>query len=364
MADHMQLLSFDNFAQRVLYRYAYIFADFHPLASGDVPVEAQRAFYDFCGAVLRGIANDPTLLGLSVDHPDQWLPPHHVMSMYPDVYKVRNAAQKAANELSNLVYTAGLLGVYGSGTLTMAVNSVPQMTAKTLGILLALLERFGMHVEKSNDMLTFTMPTCPEALATWPLLAKQCSTHPGGEKEYAVRCMLWMHDEDDTYFLERLKTLLGLDDGFFAYVAEKYTANGYRKRMSVNEYGANYTYAKGVGGLNIEYSTLWPTVRFVNLTSIGVKATLEHANELEKDIKGQLIRFCKPCNDCLGCTKSGKNKQFTVVVLHDGQNHRLCPEFVQMEWYNNDISRDKIDFMLELNELQERYGKNWKKTQK
>jgi len=41
--------------------------------------------------------------------------------------------------------------------------------------------------------------------------------------------------------------------------------------------------------------------------------------------------------------------------------HRLCPEFTQIEWYNSDISKEKIDFMLELNELQERFGKNWRK---
>ena len=78
-------------------------------------------------------------------------------------------------------------------------------------------------------------------------------------------------------------------------------------------------------------------------------------------IKRQIVQFCKPCNGFMGCTKGGKNKQFSVTVHLENGEHRLCLEFVQMEWYNGDISTEKIDFMLELNELQERFGKNWKK---
>jgi len=103
-------------------------------------------------------------------------------------------------------------------------------------------------------------------------------------------------------------------------------------------------------------------VRFVCNTTIGVKAALEHADELSDDIIRLLVRFCKPCDDCMGCTKGGKNAKFTVTVRSDGEEHRLCPQFAQMEWYNSNISRDKIGFMLEFNELQEKYGKSWKKT--
>lgn len=40
MAENMQLLSFDNLAQRVLYRYAFTFAEFVPIESEAVSVEA------------------------------------------------------------------------------------------------------------------------------------------------------------------------------------------------------------------------------------------------------------------------------------------------------------------------------------
>ena len=123
----------------------------------------------------------------------------------------------------------------------------------------------------------------------------------------------------------------------------------------------NCKYAKEVGGLSIEYNTLWPTVRFLNMTSIGIKAILEHADELDEHLKQLLVRFCKHCNDCMGCTKGGKNKQFDITINAGGTDQRLCPQFMQMEWYNGDISTDKIDCLLDFNELQERYGKNWKK---
>lgn len=46
MAENLQLLSFDNLAQRVLYRYAFTFADFVPIKSDIVSTQAQRAFYE------------------------------------------------------------------------------------------------------------------------------------------------------------------------------------------------------------------------------------------------------------------------------------------------------------------------------
>ena len=124
MADNMQLLSFDNLAQRVLYRYAFIFADFVPLESDAVSAEAQRAFHGFCGALVRGIADDPAILGLPVDHPDKWLEAHHVLNMYPELYKVRNLCQKAFNELSGLLFTSGLRGKHLDGRLTVSIGDL------------------------------------------------------------------------------------------------------------------------------------------------------------------------------------------------------------------------------------------------
>lgn len=107
-ADSLQLLSFDNLAQRILYRYAFVIADFTPMDSNAVSVEAQRAFHAFCGELVRGIAADPALLGLPTDCPDQWLQANHVMSMYPELYKVRNLCQNAFGELGGFLFAAGL----------------------------------------------------------------------------------------------------------------------------------------------------------------------------------------------------------------------------------------------------------------
>jgi len=74
----------------------------------------------------------------------------------------------------------------------------------------------------------------------------------------------------------------------------------------------------------------------------------------------QLVGFCKPCSDCKNCTKGGKNKQFAVMVPLGADECRVCPKFVQMEWYNRDISMEKIEFLLELNERQEKYGEKKK----
>jgi hypothetical protein len=357
----MQLLSFNNLAQRVLYRYAYSFADFIPIESNAVSVDVQHVFHKLCESIVRIIADDPTIIGLSIERPDEWMIAHDVMSRHPELYKVRNDCQKAFVDLSFFLFSAGLYGEYRNGELTVRQSDLPKCTSKTLTTYTKLFINFGLHLKKENETISFEFPKCPEALASWHLLSAKCSAFPDNKRDQAVRFMLWMHSGDGMYFLERIRILLGLDIDLFAYITDKYQSKGYHAQYSINEYTTNYIIKKDVGGLCIAYATLWPTVRFVNETSIGIKAALEHANELDDIIKHQLVQFCKPCNNCMVCTKGGKNKQFTITVQDGGKEYRLCPEFVQMEWYNSDISTEKIDFMLELNELQEQFGKNWKK---
>jgi len=363
MPDKMQLLSFDNLTQRILYRYTFTFADFVPIESDAVSVDAQRTFHDFCGSVVRGIFDDPSLLGLLTDHQDAWLE-HGLLNMYPTIYKVRNMTQKAFCDLSGFLFAAGLHGKIYDERFIVRQDDLPKLTGKMLMLYIKLFERYGMFMEKDDGKLSFLFPDCQDIFTAWRLLAEKCGTFQDRPKEQAVRFMLWVHNDDATYFLERIRILLGLDEGFFNYIAKKYQTNGYKAKFVINEYGTHCLYSKDVGGLLIGFFTLNRTVRFVNDTCIGIKKALEHADELNPDIKRQIVQFCKPCNDCMGCTKGGKNKQFSVTVHIENGEHRLCPEFVQMEWYNGDISTEKIDFMFELNELQEKFGKNWKKMKR
>jgi len=364
MLDSMQLLSFDNLAQRVLYRYAFSFADFVPIESYTVSIEAQRSFYDFCASVVRGIADDPTLLGVSTEHPDEWLGAHECLNMRPGLQKVRNECLKAFNGIAGLLFAAGFCGELQNGQLVVRRSDLPKLTGKSLAIYLKLVAQYGLLSESQKDYLLFAYPKSPDALTAWKLLAETTlgSDNPNNNKdELWPRFILWFHNNDGTFFLNRIQKLLGLDDDFFEYISNKYLSSDYSAKLVVDQYRTSCVFIKNVGGLSIEYATLSPTVRFVNYTCIGIKAVLEHADEMDDDIKPQLIKFCNPCNNCMGCTKGGKNKLFAVSVHFKDKEHRLCPQFVQMAWYNNDISREKIDFMLALNELQERYGKNWRK---
>jgi len=187
----MQLLSFDNLAQRLLYRYAFTFADFVPVGSDKVTVEAQRAFYDLLGSIVCGIANDPATLGLSTAHPDEWLSAHDVMNRHPEMYKVRNDCQKAFNDLSGMLFTAGLCGEVRGGRLAVNRGDLPKLTAKTLGTYKKLLEGYGLLMEIGEEALSFDFPACPEALAAWGCsrlsaanlrttnVTRECGSHSG-----------------------------------------------------------------------------------------------------------------------------------------------------------------------------------------
>ena len=358
MADTLQLLTFDNLAQRVLYRYAFGFADFSPIASDAVSVDSQKAFYEICKSIVQSLVDNPEILGLSTAHPDQWIAAHETLNMFPEVYKVRNDCQKAFVGLSYFLFCAGQFGICSDTCLTVKKADLPKMTAKQLGIYTQLLGHSGIVMEDGGDTLSFEIPAKPGALAAWKLLAAVYAKKQVDHR--APYFILWIYDNDGTYFLERVRQLLQLENDFFHKVNEAYRAKGYNVAFKVDEYRISVIYSKNVSGLCIEFCTLWPTVRFVNQSSIGIKSILEHAADCEDDFVRQLLRFCHPCTDCMGCTKGGKNQPFTVSIRLNNQDHRVCPGFVQMEWYNQDISMEKTQFLLELNELQEKFGKKKK----
>ena len=356
-SDSMQLLSFTSTAHRVLHRYIFSFADFLPIESDTVSADAQQVFYEFCKSIVQNIADTPTRLGLSVDLPDQWLGAHDTMNMYPDIYKVRNDCQKAFVDMAHFLFCAGQFGVCKNSQLTVTKTDLPKMNGKQLGLYRELFSNHGLMMTAHTDALSFEFPSNPHALSAWKLYSEISANEQTRPRDRALGFILWMNGNDGSYFLERIRSLLDLEECFFQRAAEAYRAKGYDAAFRIDEYRTIIAYSKAVSGLSIEFSTLWPTVRFVNESSIGIKATLEHADGLEDEMLGQLIRFCKPCNDCMGCTKGEKNRQFTVVLQHDNDEYRVCPEFVQMEWYNRDISMEKIEFLLALNELQEKFGK-------
>jgi hypothetical protein len=358
MPNKMQILTFENLAKRVLYRYAFAFSDFVPIATDKVSIDAQRQFYELCRSIVSVLADNPKALSLSTEHPDEWLDAGMVLNMRPELYKVRNECQKTFIELSRLLYAAGIHGKLHKNRLSTPISVLPKLTGKKLSVFIKYLEQFGFTICENNESLSFEYIQNPEIFTTWQILAAMCSKKP---KNQETMFMLWHHHNEYMFFFDRLKKLLGLDNEFFEYVDKSYQNKGYRIEFGVDEYTVNCWYSKDIGGLLIAFSTLAPTVMFSSLSCIGIKAILEHAEELQAGIKEQLISFCKLCNNCKNCTKNGKNKQFTIIVNHNGKNHSLCPEFVHMRWYNDDISKEKIDFLLEFNELQEKFGKNWKK---
>ena len=356
----MQLMSFESTAQRVLYRYLFSFADFSPIESA-AGVDAQKAFYAICKPIVQSVAGKPEWLGLPTALPDQWLGAHETLNMYPELYKVRSDCQKTFVDLACFLFCAGQMGHCEDERLVVKKTDLPKTNAKRLGMYKELFGHSGILMTDGGDVLLFQIPSSPDALSAWKVRAALCAEKKAHPREQALLFMLWIYEHDDSCFLERIRVLLGLEEDFFHKVAKAYRQKGYDVAFKIDEYKTSVTYSKNISGLSIEFATLWPTVRFVNRSCIGIKAILENAAECDGEFVRQLVQFCRPCTDCMGCTKGGKNRQFTVGIQIDHNEHRVCPEFVQMEWYNGDISMDKIEFLLALNELQEKYGKKQQK---
>jgi|GEM_PF-1807592 len=359
MSDLMQLFSFSSTAHRVLYRYRFSFTDFSPIESDTVKLDVQEAFYDVCKSIVHSIADNPNILGLPTMLSDKWLNAHEILKDCPDVYKVRSACQKAFVDLACFLFYAGQLGTCEDDFLVVNKHDLPKTTGKVFNIYKELLSRSGLMVADRGDTVAFKTPSNPNMPAAWKSLAAACAERPGHAREQALSFILWMHvpDDDGSYFLERIQHLLDLEEGFFHKAAEMYRSKGYDTAFKIDEYKVSVTYSNGISGLSIEFSTLWPTVRFVNLSCIGIKVILENAPACDDNFVRQLAHFCKPCTNCMVCTKGGKNKPFTTEIQLGHNKHHVCPEFVQMEWYNQDISIHKIEFLLTLNELQVKFGR-------
>ena len=354
MTDNMQLLSFDCLARRILYGYEFCFADFAAVDSSEVSVESQKGFYDLCKSIVHGLYVDPTLLALSVDDPDAAFHSHECGNSRPDVTKRIKSITKALNAFYEVLYLSGLSGVFADGRLVVRLkeNGIAVKAAH-----IKCLEHFGFVIKADKVTAEFSYPAQPDIIGAWMLFAKKCSANARSLHTFIHLA----HDCDYTYLLRHIAPLIEVDDAFFDYITDKYLSSGYTPAPSDDIHCINFILKKDVGGINICFNPLWPTVRFVVFSCIGVKAILENIDDIDINITRLLVKYAHKCNDCMGCMKGGKSSKFTVTVTVDGEEYRLCPQFFQIEWYNKDISKEKIDYLLEFNELQEKYGKSWKK---
>ena len=332
-----------------MYRFEFCFADFQMIASDDVTVKTQRKLHELLAAVVHGIYENPLLIGLDTGIADEYLHPHETLNARPVFYKNVKKIWGTALEFFDSLLQFGLRGKFSSNHLTVDSLKLKRIYAECL-------EHFEFVVEGKSRAWSLAYPECPEILGALKLLSAACGPD-------VLRFSHYVPDGDYWYMAKRIEALLMLEDGFFDSVVRKYSEKGYGKTCKEDFFRMCLMCRKNVGGLSIEFTTtMGPTVRFVNCTCIGIKAALEHAHEIDDTTKRQLVKFCKLCNNCMGCTKGGKNKPFTVAVPLSGNESRLCPEFVQMEWFNSDISKEKIDFLLALSEMQECYGKSRKKA--
>ena len=264
------------------------------------------------------------------------------------------------------MYTAGLNGQVVNDTLVVE-SSMTKPKAKT--IYLDYMKLLGFVIEKSKSQIVFSYPNAPDILNAWKLLAEVSNdfgkTTPweNGTLFNFVACV---YDGDYMYWLDRSNDLLGAAPGFLRSVFQNYKDQGYSLMiygsLSANEFDMVCTTKKEVSGASFSYRTREKDAYVYKPSNyIGLKAILEQYDTLTEEMKNFLATTCKQCDGCLFCTKGKNNKVHAQVVNFEGQDRKLCPNYPNMWWSNQDITNDVVMLVRDYNELQESNGKDWRK---
>jgi hypothetical protein len=130
--------------------------------------------------------------------------------------------------------------------------------------------------------------------------------------------------------------------------------------MTATYIGITILLKNGVGGYQIGYNPRkYKPFYFGTANGIGQQAMLNDFDNLDGDLKNHFINICRPCNECLNCTKNGKNKIFTAMVTFNGKEYKLCPNFPRHSW--DTMDRGLIDLLYKYHDAQKVYGVDWKK---
>ena len=168
---------------------------------------------------------------------------------------------------------------------------------------------------------------------------------------------------DFSYLLERTDSENNLG-GLLFILQKEAIVKGYKQSvscdMTATYIGITISFNNGVGGFQIGYNPRkYRPFYFGTANGIEEKSMLEDYENLDPKLKEHFVNICRPCNGCLGCTKSGKTKAFNTAVSFGGKDYSLCPCFPCHSW--DTMDRRLIDLLFKYHDAQNIYGVDWEK---
>lgn len=228
------------------------------------------------------------------------------------------------------------------------------------------LSHLGFGVEKDDLTVLLSAEKYPLIFLAMRLLARNASRGGliSGQSLFAFSMGLF--DGSSDYLIRRIEDEMELEPSFFEPYFEQLRQKGYvySHKYDWGPEGPVFfiSFTNGVSGISLNYDVRKIHQLYFALTlQIGVKAICEDFDKQEASIKEFLLNRLMDCNNCMGCTKGGKSKKFTVPVEYNGTRRPLCPNSIwighQVEFMNSRIMNAMIDFSA----LQAEYGVNWRK---
>lgn len=349
---------FNNLAQRVLYGHLLTLSD----APAGYPEATLHAVFD---NMWRALYDDPALLGLP-EYADESTPWGMLNNQHKELDDKYKAVFKGIYEFWKFLQAMALTGAPVDGALFAEKDALKAEKAVFKPAFAPLLEKGGFSARKDRVGVTLSHPD-NGVLGALGTLAKTAQERASGEKliwyvksralNDFMRCSF---DGGWEYIIDRIDDAQQMGGALRALRTEC-VSRGYELRMHA-ECGAACTsgfgidFMRGVGGFHITYNPRKTEMfAFGTKNGIGEKKMLENFSSLEPDMQRYFVDICRECTGCMGCTKGGKSKPYTVNVVFEGTEHPLCPMFPRHEWDN--LTPERSDVLFMYHELQEKYGK-------
>ena len=345
--------TFETVAQRIIYALTLIYSD-------SAPTE-QKRLYELMGLMVDKLYENPKLLNLS-EHEDEAYQSWEVNNRKPELDKIFKSVYKGIYEFYNFLYIASLHGEIKANCLQIGSTVLKEHKAGYRPQYKTLLSEVGIDVIKDKTSVSITADN--ELLQSLKLLAEKVPVNTNPWTSYELinfACCSFTNNFD--YLLlktDELNNLQGLLPELQKRCLEEGYALSIENVMKPAELGYKFTFKNKIGGFVIEYHTRkYQQFSFGTINGIGEKAMIDDFENLDKDLQEHFVNICKICDNCLICTKNGKNKVFAVNVAFDGKEYNLCPSYPRHGW--DTIDRKLVDVLFKYHATQEKYGVNWKK---
>jgi len=354
--------NYNNISQRILSGLMIAFSDFAPIES-EVPVDAQKEFYDIMKNILLAMYRNPEKIGLTVSK-DDYFKAFTCGNQRPDFDKMLKEIRVCINDFFRLLCFAGKIGTIKENSLTIDVKAIKSVKIKIKKEYTTFLHSIGIPTSVTKEHIIFILEN--KILRAWQLLAKVTlqkdiydKSDYGKPVSFGVlkfACALFSNDFN--YYQNNIELIHGLPIGYFTPYINDLKKHGFYEDISGDLFNINFSIMGKTSGFAIQFHDRFDEqFYFMAYNCQGVKAMLADFNNLSTPIQNYLVFSCRKCNSCMGCTKGGKSKKFTMNVNHNGQNVSLCPQFNRREWFANDVNDQFMVNLIEYIKLQEKYGK-------